>query len=195
MSDFHDDTDAEKPRRKWVDREGILQTQIFRMVKVVIDLPPNEWLFFSYNRGQATSANDYARQAARGMQKGTLDTSIKAKHMIPFSMELKAPGKKPDPKKDAAQIAMIEWLVSIGEYAGWANSCASYVNHLRGARFPLRPGATVTAMQYDAKVEANILAAVARQEAGSRKPSAPRKGRAAPRNDWTRAAKRTGILF
>ena len=66
------DDDPAPRKRNWIDREGILQTHVFQMCKAVIALDPADWQFLAYDRGKASSANDYARQAARGRKKGAL---------------------------------------------------------------------------------------------------------------------------
>ena len=170
------DTDAaegRKPRAPMIHREHFLQEQALAFANAAIDLPRHAFRFMAFDRSQATGEFSFQREMARGHVPGTFDnlTVLPAEYASPW-VEFKWPGNHPsDPQMD-----MWWFLNSIGHWAFFAWTIDHYRLALAASGVPLRPGAAVMAMQYQAKAEANI--ARAEQRAGIGGHGAPAKKRA-----------------
>lgn len=158
---------ARKPR---VYREHLLQQKVKTFARDAIDLPADDYQFYSFD---SAKAGDRARvrDAARGVAKSTLDTLLEVRGMPGIWYELKAKGKAPGDD----QFRMMEKLVHMGRCASWGTNVISYMGFLHACGVPLKQNATYQAMVLDGKVESLI----ARKSGAA--PKAARKAKAPPR--------------
>lgn len=162
------DAEIDAPRKRSVDREHCLQKHIKLFVSDAVDCPHE---FFAFDRSKKASQFTHMREKARGMRKGTPDTLLEAKGIIPIWCELKAPGNKPD----ADQNEMGRRLLAIGRFWTWATSVEQYRQYLAGCGVPLRRNAVLIAADHDARVAGEIMRAeakVGKPRAVVRKPRA-----------------------
>lgn len=182
---FIDDAEIQAPKRRAIEREHILQKHVRLFVRDAIDGAE----FFAFDRSAARGKFTHMREQGRGVRKGTPDTLLRVRGVVPVWCELKAPGNKPDP----AQIEIGRRLQAVGDVWFWATTVEQYREGLASAGVPMRANAAVVAQHHDACVSGVI--GKAEQARGK----APKSYRAGPRSvagkGFARRARSAGVLF
>lgn len=173
--------EMDAPRKRPVQREHKLQAQVAQFVEDAVALPGGPdggFLFLSFDTARKATQNERAREAARGIRRGTLDTMIQVAGRMPVWIELKH-GNGPESE---AQERMGRLLRRLGNAAEIARSVAEYCAILRKHGVPLVTNAEYLALHRDGKVATNIAREDARLN-GAPLPEGvrPAKKRAAPR--------------
>jgi hypothetical protein len=144
--------------------EHNLQTKINQWVRENV---PHPHFFFAVDRRQKSGAFTHVREKARGHVRGTPDTVLLFPGLPCITIELKAPGNKPDESQE--QVGAV--IQASGHFWGWCNSVAGYCALLVRAGVPLGPHAALNAERKDAVLEG---AAIRREEARTGKVSRKR---------------------
>jgi hypothetical protein len=140
---------------------------------------PHPHMFFSVDRSKAGGRFSHARQKSAGHVRGTPDTVLLFPGLPAITIELEAPGNKPEPE----QIEVGAVIQNSGHLWGWCDSVEGYCALLRRFGVPLNPYAETKAQHHDLVLRG---AAIKREEA---KTGAPSKKRYAPRKVKPSAAK------
>lgn len=140
-----------------IQREHILQVHAKTFCR---DAIPVYHKFLSHDRAKAEGRYSHARQAARGIERGTADSSLKVADIPTIWCEWKAPGVSLHPVNDAAQVDFGQSRIKLGEYWFWTNSIVEYFERIRALGVPLRNNAGWLAEHYHAAV----LGIIARAE-------------------------------
>lgn len=152
MSEAHIQYEDEGPApRINIHPEHALQRAVKRFVYRCIDVPHE---FASHDRGQARSANEHRWDALRGCVAGWPDVELLIEGGRTFRCELKAAGKKPDPK--GKQVWMLDRMNALGHPAAWANSVKMFAQEALKAGIPLRASWPAVAEHEDALAAADI---------------------------------------
>ena len=183
MDDLLDYAPLPKEKRKHGHPEANLQTQVGKWCRECIKTP-HKFKAFDRSRNSFAAGSPVGRHLfewQKGIDKGTLDTCVIIEGGAHHWIELKAPGKVIDPRKDAAQLEEIAGLRALRIHADWTNSVQGYARLLQGWGIALYPLAMVRAEDLD-----RLLAGAAMRKAAK----APRSYR--PRKPPTTAA---GLRF
>lgn len=179
MSEAHIQYEDEGPARRInIHPEYAVQRAVVRFVAKCVAVPHE---FASHDRGQARSANEHQWDALRGIRSGWMDVELLLEGGITFRCELKAPGKKPDPK--GKQIWFIDRMNALGHPAAWANSVTMFAKEALKAGIPLRASWPAVAEHEDALAAADIRAQELKakaKRAGTWKPGRPRVAKSSP---------------
>lgn len=134
------------PRR--IEREHILQRHLRTWVRDALDVPH---LFLAFDRSAPFAQFSHARQAARGVRRGTPDTLLIVAGFPGIWCELKAPGERPNDD----QVALGEELMSLGQHWFWADEVHAYWLALKDIGVPMRTNA-----EYQAEIHDGTIASV-----------------------------------
>lgn len=151
--------------------EHALQVRIHSWVRECVAAPHS---FMSSDRSKAHSQFQHAREAARGIRKGTPDTLLLVSGKALFC-ELKAPGNRPTEHQDALGREIID----AGSVWFWADSVDGYRQHLLQHGVPLSPSAAMLAARADAMLAALATKPIVKRSTRARqaRPSASRIAR------------------
>lgn len=157
-----------------IQREHLLQRKIKEFVRDAVDGPCQ---FMAFDSAKKATPWARAREAARGIAKGTPDTSIKVPGLPTIWVELKAPGNKPS----ADQLEMAVRLQAVGDLWFWCNSVQSYAEGLLRFGVRLRDNWLFQSQHHDAFVASCIARAEAKRAAPAKRvASAPRAVKPTP---------------
>lgn len=172
-----------------IDREHINQRHGMLFARDAIAVPH---LFLSFDRQAATGQFTHARQAGRGVRRGTPDSLLVVVGCRRLWVEWKAPGVKIEAGGD--QETMGARLIELGDAWGWANSCEAVRLLLMAEGIPLRENAAFLALHYDGAVASIIAKAEAKRGDAPKSYRAPKK--AGPRYSATgkRAARFQAVM-
>lgn len=126
--------------------EHDLQTMLVQFVRAAV---PVSHVFLAFDRAQSSAGFTHAREAARGIRRGTPDTVLMIADAPDFWCELKIRPNKPDD----AQIEVMDDIRSVGRAVTVAYSVDEYRVAALAAGIPMTPGAAVMAMRMDALLE------------------------------------------
>jgi len=141
-----------------IQREHIFQRYLKTWVR---DCVAVDHLFMSFDSAGKATENQRARAAARGVLAGTPDTVLHVAGKPAIYAELKAPGGK----LSDAQERLGKKLTALGCQWFCVNSVRSYGVWLIALDIPLVTNAGYQAMHADAKIEAAIAKAEAKEAA------------------------------
>lgn len=134
------------PRR--VEREHILQRHLRTWVRDALDVPH---LFLAFDRTAPFAQFSHARQAARGVRRGTPDTLLIVASFPGIWCELKAQGEKPNDD----QAALGAELTALGQHWFWVDEIRAYWLALKDLGVPMRANA-----EYQAEIHDGTIASV-----------------------------------
>lgn len=144
--------------------EQNLQIKINQWVRENV---PHPHMFFSVDRSKAGGKFSHARQKMAGHVRGTPDTVLMFPGLPAIAIELKVPGKRPDPYQE--EVGKV--IQTSGHYWGWCTSVAGYRLLLVSFGVPLGAMSLLHAEHHDLVLQGGEIK---REEAKSGAPSKKR---------------------
>lgn len=140
-----------KPKRIMTHPESAVQRGVVRFCRRALACG---YELAAHDRSQEHGENSHIYEAQRGYRRDWPDVELALDGGAGFRCELKAPGKKPDPK--SGQLRMIARLNQLGHPSAWANSVMMFGEEAAQRGVPLALNWRVVAAHEDELVAADI---------------------------------------